>query len=494
MALFTLLSCLLATDATALPFKALRARVAILELELDKATDILAGDDSDAEIAIERARLALYRGDCDTALAIVERPDLEDIDEHALLLEVAKGCARSSAATVIMRDDDKGVVVRFGNDEDSTLFPIIVDTAVRTRDMLADELGTRLPDPIWIDLARDQFTLAAMTGLPERAARTTGTVAIAKWGRVMMITPRAAGAGYPWLDTLAHELTHLVLSQATRERAPLWLQEGVAKRQETRWREPTPFDGVPSPDAVAWYGISNGLALPLDGLGPSIAMLPSPEQATVAFAEVSSFINFWVDRNGDDALPKLLATIREQLPGSDVSEAIHKVSGKTLAQWDVAWRTHLANLSPALAPDLTPGGPGVPNRALAARHRRLGQLLLDRQHHHAAAHELADAHALLPTDASVRCLLSESLRGLGYELQAAALLDSPDAVLLPTGRWWSLHDMYAMDDALPHARQHALGHNPLSAPIPCHELPEGELPSEPDHRALCQTARRRASQ
>ena len=48
--------------------------------------------------------------------------------------------------------------------------------------------------------------------------------AIAKWGRVTMLSPRAMTHGYAWADTLAHELTHLSITRATRDRAPLWLR------------------------------------------------------------------------------------------------------------------------------------------------------------------------------------------------------------------------------------------------------------------------------
>ena len=48
-----------------------------------------------------------------------------------------------------------------------------------------------------------------MTGLPYESAKTTGTVAVAKWGRVTLLSPRASPHGYAWRDTMAHELTHL---------------------------------------------------------------------------------------------------------------------------------------------------------------------------------------------------------------------------------------------------------------------------------------------
>ena len=56
-------------DARALSLTAMRARLAILELELDEAQGILSGDGEHPEVVIERGRLALYRGDCDGAVA-----------------------------------------------------------------------------------------------------------------------------------------------------------------------------------------------------------------------------------------------------------------------------------------------------------------------------------------------------------------------------------------------------------------------------------------
>lgn len=477
----------LSSTAVALPLKAQRARLEILALELGKAASTLSGEDDELAVAIERARLALYRGDCDAAVAQLERPDVDSDEEGAHLATVAKGCARSSAATLVLSDDERGVVVRFQDDEDQALFPLIVSAATAIRDTLARDLGAELPRPLFVDLLRDQFALSAHTGLPERAAQTTGTVAVAKWGRVMMISPRAAPSGYPWLDTLAHEMTHLVVSQATRERAPLWLQEGVAKREETRWRDAVPFDGIPSNDAVAQSGIQRGLALPLTELGPSIAMLPSAEQASVAFAEVSSFIQFWLRENGDAALPKLLIAIRDQNPGATAEVAIETVSNASLAEWDRRWRAYLSSQSFELSPELAPGA-RLERGAELARRRRLGELLLERGHHHAARHQLEPAHAVLPSDSGMRCLLARSLWGEGEEVRAADLVTRPADIHYPSARWWSLHELFVGDRAVPRSRWHALGHNPLDPAIACSELEEGEYPTDPIHRTICLAA------
>ena len=489
MLLCGLLVLLLATNASALVFAAARARIKIFALQLDEAAKILESAGEDVDVLIERARLAVYRGDCDGALAILERPDLVERDESAMLLAVSKGCARGTAATIIERDDKLGVVVRFQDDADRPLFPFIAKAAAQIRDALARDLGTRLPEPLFVDLVRDQLTLSALSGLPEQAAQTTGTVAVAKFGRVMIISPRAARHGYRWLDTLAHEITHLVLSQATRERAPLWLHEGVAKRQEVRWRTSTPFDAIPAADDVAAYGIARGLDLPLTGLGPSIAMLPSPQQAMIAFAEVSSFIDFWVARAGDRALPKLLEAIRDAPPGGDAGEAISTVSGVTLGDWEKRWRAWLASQPHKPPPELSPArGHGAAREV--ARRSRLGELLLLRGHHRQAAIELERAHTLLPSDATVRCNYVDAHTGLGQHFEAARLVAQPKHIRLPIGRWWSLHAAFEGTAALPNAWQESIAHDPLNPAVACRELPVGELPTNPIQRALCEAARR----
>ena len=49
-----------------------------------------------------------------------------------------------------------------------------------------------------------------------------------------------------------------------RNCAPLWLQEGVARSEETRWRTPLPFDEAPGADEVAAYGQKRGMGPEID--------------------------------------------------------------------------------------------------------------------------------------------------------------------------------------------------------------------------------------
>lgn len=473
--------------------RAARVREATVEMDLPAAKALLdgAGANSDPALEIERARYLIYAGDYDGAAKLLLRPDLAKTEEGAGLSDIALGCARGMAATVEVRDEARGVAIRLQDDEDRALVPVLADVAVKVRATLAKDLGVELPKPLRIDLVRDQFTLAAMTGLPEKAAATTGTVAVAKWGRVTMISPRATSHGYPWMDTLAHEMTHLALSRGTRDRAPLWLQEGVAKREEGRWRDPQPLDDVPLPEAVALVGMEKGLGRSLDRLGPSIAMLPTAEEAAVAFAEVHSFIRYWTKEVGDDGLPQLVLRLKTASNAEDVDKAIQEVSGADLAGWDKRWRAHIAQGPHELPPDLAPAA-SLPNGREIAKRVRLGQLLDARGHHQAAAVELGRAQALVPNDASIRCFMAAALLGGGDKANASLLVERPEDLHNGFGRWWSLHALLYPEpqDKAQRAFGYALAQDPFDPWVACEEKTPPELPVDAIRRAICEMARR----
>lgn len=342
---------------------------AITELDVERAAELVQQiDGSSPNLAFQRARLAIYTGDCDTAEAILqtvpERPDAQR------LAELARTCARATAGSMIVEDEQRGVWVRLQDAEDRVLVPYIADVAHLSREALAKDLGVRLPDPIRIDLVRDLFSLSAVSGLPLEAAETTGTVGVARWGRITMITPRAVSNGYPWQDTLAHELTHLALTRGSRDFAPLWLQEGIAKREEDRWREKRPFDGVPDPHEVSRRALLEGNSVGVDRIGPSIAMLPSPRAASISYAEVESFMDYWVRQNGKAAFSLLLIDMKG-LATRDHDQAMTSVSGYPLRYWIARWQQHLRSLPEPPEPEKKPGA----GRSETVQNTRLGDLL-----------------------------------------------------------------------------------------------------------------------
>ena len=76
------------------------------------------------------------------------------------------GCARATAGALTETDAEHGMTIRFQDESDRPLAPFLVEVAVAAREALARDLKVELPRPLRIELVRDLFTLAAMTGLP----------------------------------------------------------------------------------------------------------------------------------------------------------------------------------------------------------------------------------------------------------------------------------------------------------------------------------------
>ncbi len=489
------------------PSRARRIANATTELDVERARRLLEEGEVDSPaLTFERARLAIYTGDCDGASAILASPVFASASEGTSIAELARSCARATAGAVVIDEPRQGVRIRLQDEADRALVPFIVSVAERSRAVIERDLGVMLPRPLRIDLVRDLFSLSAVSGLPLSAAETTGTVAVARWGRVTMLSPRATPLGYQWEDTLAHEITHLALSRATRDKAPLWLQEGIAKREETRWRAERPFDDTPAADAVAHAALVSGRSVGVDRLGASIAMLPTPEAASTAFAEVTSFMAYLVEKQGEAALRLLLADLKG-IDTDDPSEALRSVTGYELPAWIAFWREHLlermkpsadaGDKARAHGQDPAPG-------AELSRRVRLGDLLLAAGHAGAAAKQLEPAVKLAPDEAAVRWRAARALLLAGDEEQAKRALGAEKDVNSVHGAWFAWHGRFLKTAAQTELAERAfalgIAADPYSEDVACEGqrgAARGEkvsgggvpLPDDPKRRALCAAAR-----
>ncbi len=481
-----------------------RVADAITELDVDRARKLLGATNDDSQaVAFLRARLAVYLGDCDSAAAILSAPRFANTPEGEMLGQLARGCAGVVAGSLLIEDKKQGIWLRLQDSADKVLAPYIIDIAAKARSRIEQDLGVVMPRPLRIILVRDLFSLSAVSGLPVKAAETTGTVAVARWGRVNIISPRATPQGYPWEDTIAHEITHLALSRATRDHAPLWLQEGIAKREETRWRPPHPFDRTPDPDREARDALLSGHSVGITKLGSSIAMLPTPEAASIAFSEVTSFMEYWIDQNGVPGLHLLLLDLKG-LGQGNADAAMRSVTGEPLAVWIRRWQDNLRDRSDLSAKRPTAeNGPDENAGKDLVRRVRLGDLLFDRGHSSAAAKELAPAVPEAGKLAAVRWRAARALLGSDQADAAGKALGGISDVAMLNGPW------FGIDGRIQRSAGHAekaerafelgISADPLSEEAACegetaprgpHPHGTARLPDSARRRALCESARR----
>ncbi|MEO0325922.1 MAG: tetratricopeptide repeat protein [Myxococcota bacterium] len=431
------------------PREALRdAEQALRELRLESADTLVEelrrADPGDAEVLSLSGRLALHRGRYARAAEWLAqslrvrppRPGLPDARPE--LLALAASTATQTRTFVEASSGEGRYRVRHAPGVDAVLVPYALATLEAADRAMTEVLGVRVPGPIRLELYGSARELAAVSFLSAEAIERTGTIALCKWDRLMVTSPRALLRGYPWRDTIAHELVHLVLSRATRDRAPVWMQEGMARFLERRWREDEPRLVLqPAVAALLASRRRAGTLLGFDQLHPSIALLPSQEDAALAFAQVATFMEAFHAAQGTSGFRAAVARVAG---GEEATEAFAAASGQSFAALERGWRRALeARAAPGSAPELAPlrfrrgeeDGEELDRAELSAatalpdavrRAVRLGDLLWARRRPGAAAVKYGEAHARVPGDPLVASRFARAALAGGRPAEARAAL------------------------------------------------------------------------
>ena len=267
------------------------------------------------------------------------------LDEAAAAAEKLPEQARDSMVKLILdtRELTQGHLTaesahfrfRYPPGRDALLVPYALQTLEKIRGALAEALGHTPPSKVTVEIYPSAEALSRVTTLPLEAIRTTGTVAICKFGKLMAVSPRTLVQGYEWRDTLAHEYVHLVVSQVSGDRVPVWVHEGLAKYFETSWRA-SPGRGMsPASAAFLVQEARKNALIPFEKMHPSLALLPSQEDAALAYAEAFTAIEHLVAESGTEALGRLLAAYRE---GADDALAFRAASGRPFPAFVAGWK------------------------------------------------------------------------------------------------------------------------------------------------------------
>ncbi|MBN2494390.1 MAG: tetratricopeptide repeat protein [Deltaproteobacteria bacterium] len=259
-------------------------------------------------------------------------------------LGMIRAAARVSGGFSRHASPDGRVVVWFEPGVDEVILPDVIDAVTRTLQTVGQDLGHRPDHPIPVQLLPDDRALSDMTGLRVDEIRTSGTIAVCKFGRLMIISPRATLRGFSYLDTASHELVHLIISQKTFNRTPIWIHEALAKYEETRWRSDEPLfrPGLhPARASRLARALRTGELIPFERMHPSMALLPSQEAAELAFCEVYTVTAFLLDRKGYAGLRRLLELLGA---GRSDFEAIAEVYGLDRAAFERSWLAYLRSM------------------------------------------------------------------------------------------------------------------------------------------------------
>jgi Flp pilus assembly protein TadD len=211
----------------------------------------------------------------------------------------------------------------------------VLDAAWQT---IGEDLGLQPADPIRVEILGAPADLAKLSPLTEAEIETTGTIALSKYNKLMVVSPRATLFGYPWMDTLAHEYTHLLVARLSHDAVPVWLQEGLARLEQTRWRRPPEIALSSTEQALLATGLRKGRLITFDEMHPSMAKLPSQEAAALAYAEVYTLVGWMQQKIGYKGLREVIALQRD---GKSARRAVSEGLAMAWPAVEKEWHAHL---------------------------------------------------------------------------------------------------------------------------------------------------------
>ncbi len=357
-----------------------------------------------------QGRVAFEEGQYPQAVELLEAARIEDKPGSYLrLAKDTRGIVKDHAHA-----ESEHFVFYYPKGKDEVLVPYALETLESIHRALEADLGYSPPGKVRVEVVNNARELAKVSTLTYQQIQTTGTIAICKFNKLMVTSPKAVARGYDWQDTLAHEYIHLVVSKMSHNTVPIWLHEGLAKYLESRWRGKPGLAMTPSTLALLGRRVKQDKLIPFEKMHPSIAMLPTAEDAATAFAEVYFAIDYVYTTRGTQGLRDIILGLRD---GKTDKKAVEGATALSFPQFEKNWLAHVKQqpfpqelLPPeevvlkenAQKPDETKKGREISfgdfaevSEVPARKFAHLGELMRERNRTRAAAEEYAKAHKLV---------------------------------------------------------------------------------------------------
>lgn len=292
-----------------------------------------------------------HQGDYEGAVRLLRRA-AEGGDAPGLL-PLAESTLKETRGSVSMQSEH--FVVRVPPGKDEVLQPIALEALEQAYARITEAFDYRPTHRIVVDILHDAKGLASVSSLTVKEIETSGTIALCKYNRLMVTSPKALARGYGWLDTLTHELLHLIISEKSKNGVPVWLHEGLAKYNETRWRGPPGLALDASSENLLAKGVQTGKLITFDQMHPSMAKLPSQKDTALAFAEVFSVIEYIETQKPLVGTKRSTNALMEHLgEGLEMDEALTRAVGVDLDGLQKEWRAWLKRRPFKLVPGAEP--------------------------------------------------------------------------------------------------------------------------------------------
>ncbi len=246
-----------------------------------------------------------------------------------------------------------GILLRMDPREAEIYGARVLELLCRAKRTLAPKYQVELPEPIVVELFPRQADFAIRTfGLPGGE----GFLGVC-FGTVITANSPASQADRPtcWEATLWHEFCHVVTLNATRNKMPRWLSEGISVYEE---RLAAPGWGQTITPRTREMLLSDKLTA-VSKLSAAFLHPEGPLDLQFAYLESSLVVEYLVEKYGFEGLRALLADLRE---GITMNDALGRLAG-SMEELDRGFAERARTWARELAPDADWSDPELPRDA-----------------------------------------------------------------------------------------------------------------------------------
>ena len=143
---------------------------------------------------------------------------------------------RSGSPSLLRRYESPHFSISLDEKQDGILADYFIDALEKTYRVMAEHYGFTPREKVRIEVFPDTKAFYYASSLSARDIEVAGAVGVTQFNKLMVLSPRALVHGYRWLDAISHEYMHYLIIKLTANKAPIWFHEGLAKYDETRWR------------------------------------------------------------------------------------------------------------------------------------------------------------------------------------------------------------------------------------------------------------------
>ncbi|MBI4641199.1 MAG: tetratricopeptide repeat protein [Candidatus Tectomicrobia bacterium] len=356
-------------------------------------------------------------------------------------------------------------LLKLDESKDGILADYALNTMEKAYEVMGHDFNFFPQEKIRIEIFPDSQSFYYASSLSKRDIEVSGAIGICKFNKIMIISPRALIQGYRWLDSLAHEYVHFAIVHLTKNRAPIWLHEGIAKYQEARWRQQSSNYLNPVNESLLANALKTDNFVTFEEMHPSLVKLDTTHKVRLAYAETASAIDFIIRLKGYEGIRKIFE-VMTQFEEQSTEKAIAEVMGISLKGFEVKWKEHLKTQKLQEVDGIQIEQYRVKDSSrideermaldeiksvVARRHALLGDMLRERGRHEAATIEYKRALGKSPYSPSILNKLAKSLIPTNQEEALSHLLKAkqlyPDHVTTYTNLGYLYIQMRQYDEA-----------------------------------------------